>query len=157
MISPQNGQILGQSDWHASRLWLLKSQSTCPPDFTSSCLRSGSCVDADQVWIRSTPNRPVGSACRLRKGPAGAPLQPVPGHAASCATPPALHGSHRLTCVTDPGQEGWRTAREEGARARTRPLLAASLSSSLATGRRPSPAGGALIGEKRTSRPRRAE
>lgn len=52
-------------------------------------------MDAGQVWIGSTPNRTalrVGlagrSAGRFRKGPARAPLQPVPGYAASCDVPP---------------------------------------------------------------------
>lgn len=117
-------------------------------------------MDAEQVWIRSTPIRPEswlgGRVClqasqgTRRRSPLAGPRsrrqlrRPAPPR-------PALPGSHTLTCVTDPGREGWRTGREEGARARARPLLAASLSSSLATGRRPSPAGGALIGEKRTS------
>lgn len=128
-------------------------------------------MDADQVWIGSTPNRTalrVGSAGRsagrFRKGPAGAPLQPVRGYTASCGAPPraapprpARPGSHTVTCVTDTGRAGWRTPRGEGTRARARPLHTASLSFSLATGRRPSPPGGARIGGKLTSRTRRAE
>lgn len=37
MTRPQNGQILGQSDCHAKRLWLPGSQNTCTPDFTRGC------------------------------------------------------------------------------------------------------------------------
>lgn len=124
-------------------------------------------MDADQVWIGSIPNPTalrVGlagrSAGRFRKGLARAPLQPVRDYAASCGAPPRpapRPGSHTVTSVTNLGRAGWRTAREEGARARARPLFIASLSSSLATGRRPSPPGGSRIGGRRTSRTRRAE
>lgn len=48
-------------------------------------------MDADQVWIGSTPNRTAlraGLAGRFRERPARVPLRLLRGYAASCGAPP---------------------------------------------------------------------
>lgn len=136
---------------------------------------TGAVLGVNTTWTRikfgSDPLR-IGPPCEWawRAGPLagsarGPPARPssrsgvtLPAAVSRPAPPrPARPGSHTVTCVTDTGRASWRTPQGEGARARARPLYTASLSFSLATGRRPSPSGGARIGGKRTSRTRRAE